>query len=168
MNLNSNWTESILSVVTDFIPTYPQIMEGMPRSERQETDRLDWCNEMVLFVFIISITLTLTASEPAVLASHWNSKDGCGSFNWRMKFPLLLPYPNPRLKIQIWDKDIVSSDDMICEAILNLSRSVWLVWSGLHAINLKPKTKEKKRHELICCASSVADTQIFQACLQDR
>lgn len=68
------------------------MMDGMPRSERQETD------------------------------SHWNSKDGTGSFNWRMKFPLMLPYPNPRLKLQIWDKDLISADDIIAEAILNLSK----------------------------------------------
>ena len=61
-------------------------------------------------------------SERQDTDSHWNSKDGTGSFNWRMKFPITLPHPNPRLKLQIWDKDLISSNDIICEAILNLSK----------------------------------------------
>ncbi len=54
--------------------------------------------------------------------SHWNSTDGTGSFNWRMKFQFVLPHPNPRLTLQIWDRDILSANDIVGEIILNLNR----------------------------------------------
>jgi hypothetical protein len=54
--------------------------------------------------------------------THWNAKDGYGSFNWRMKFPVELPNTQPRLKIALWDKDLVSANDSIGEALVDLSR----------------------------------------------
>eukprot|EP01006_Ploeotia_vitrea_P043964 TRINITY_DN66795_c5_g1_i1.p1 TRINITY_DN66795_c5_g1~~TRINITY_DN66795_c5_g1_i1.p1 ORF type:complete len:1371 (-),score=823.25 TRINITY_DN66795_c5_g1_i1:1409-5521(-) len=68
------------------------MLDDMDRSDRQETD------------------------------SHWNSKDGSGSFNWRMKFPVVLPKTSSRLKIALWDKDLLSANDQLCEAIINLKR----------------------------------------------
>jgi C2 domain len=53
---------------------------------------------------------------------HWKATDGFGSFNWRMKFPIELPMANPRFKIQLWDKDLLSANDIICEASLDLSK----------------------------------------------
>lgn len=66
---------------------------------------------------------------------HWKSSDGTGMFNWRMKFPLQLPHPLPRLKVsslsttagdvyqvQIWDKDIASADDSIGECSVALDK----------------------------------------------
>jgi len=55
---------------------------------------------------------------------HFRSQNGCGSFNWRMKFPLKLPKRKlaeyPRFNIQIWDKDFFSPNDNIAEAIIDL------------------------------------------------
>lgn len=59
-------------------------------------------------------------SKPQFTDVHWRSEDHSGEFNWRMKFPLLLPHPAPRLKVQIWDKDVTTPDDAIGEAVLNL------------------------------------------------
>eukprot|EP01006_Ploeotia_vitrea_P017020 TRINITY_DN48009_c0_g3_i1.p2 TRINITY_DN48009_c0_g3~~TRINITY_DN48009_c0_g3_i1.p2 ORF type:complete len:440 (-),score=253.12 TRINITY_DN48009_c0_g3_i1:22-1176(-) len=54
--------------------------------------------------------------------THLRSKLGFGSFNWRMKFPLMLPMkPAPRLRFQIWDKDFFSANDSICEAVVSLA-----------------------------------------------
>ena len=55
--------------------------------------------------------------------THWKSTGEC-SFNWRMKFPVELPYKNGpmRLKFSMWDEDAVGEDDMICEGILDMSR----------------------------------------------
>lgn len=50
---------------------------------------------------------------------HNFSEDGKGEFNWRMKFPIILPRRNPNLKLQIWDADFVS-DEAISEATINL------------------------------------------------
>jgi hypothetical protein len=68
--------------------------------------------------------------------THWKSEDGTGNFNYRMKFPLALPASSSLIKvsnlfpflhagitlsqIQIWDKDLVGSDDSLGEISLNL------------------------------------------------
>eukprot|EP00479_Gromia_sphaerica_P010970 TRINITY_DN5233_c0_g1_i2.p1 TRINITY_DN5233_c0_g1~~TRINITY_DN5233_c0_g1_i2.p1 ORF type:complete len:189 (+),score=45.13 TRINITY_DN5233_c0_g1_i2:234-800(+) len=56
--------------------------------------------------------------------THFRAKDGKGNFNWRMKFPVMLPFPKgrpPRLRLQIWDKDFFSANDAICEANISLA-----------------------------------------------
>eukprot|EP00027_Filamoeba_sp_ATCC50430_P012373 CAMPEP_0168566368 /NCGR_PEP_ID=MMETSP0413-20121227/14383_1 /TAXON_ID=136452 /ORGANISM="Filamoeba nolandi, Strain NC-AS-23-1" /LENGTH=1321 /DNA_ID=CAMNT_0008598385 /DNA_START=51 /DNA_END=4013 /DNA_ORIENTATION=- len=58
--------------------------------------------------------------KPQFTDVHWRSEDHSGEFNWRMKFPMVLPYPTPRLKVQIWDKDVTNPDDAIGEAVVNL------------------------------------------------
>jgi len=62
----------------------------------------------------------LEGQKPQVTDTHWRSEDGKGEFNWRMKFPVTIPCPIPRFKLQVWDKDILSPNDAICEANLNL------------------------------------------------
>lgn len=56
---------------------------------------------------------------------HWRAKKGKGSFNWRMKFPILLGHKQPNTKtpyfhIQGWDKDVFTANDAIGEAMLDL------------------------------------------------
>jgi hypothetical protein len=51
------------------------------------------------------------------------SKNGWGSFNWRMKFLLEVPCDYPRLKISINDAGVLA-DEAIGESCLNLKRSV--------------------------------------------
>lgn len=52
---------------------------------------------------------------------HLRAKKGKGNFNWRMKFPIELPCKPrgtwPRLKMQIWDMDIIGANDAIAEAV---------------------------------------------------
>lgn len=57
---------------------------------------------------------------PQTTDTHWNSKDGVGMFNWRMKFPLTVPCPTPRFKVQVWDRNMLAANGAICEANLNL------------------------------------------------
>ncbi|CAK4632712.1 unnamed protein product [Aphanomyces euteiches] len=57
---------------------------------------------------------------------HWRAKKGKASFNWRMKFPVRLGHKQhnskyPYFKIQMWDKDIFSSNDCIAEGLLDMS-----------------------------------------------
>ena len=65
--------------------------------------------------------------------THWRCANGNASFNWRMKFPTTLEHKSSlfhRLHIQLWDRDIVSSNDCIGEHVLDLSpwlqRCFWL------------------------------------------
>ena len=51
---------------------------------------------------------------------HFRCQTGNASFNWRMLLPLKLPAQKPELTIQVYDKDIFSSDDFISGAKLNL------------------------------------------------
>ncbi|MES1916423.1 MAG: hypothetical protein MHM6MM_008241, partial [Cercozoa sp. M6MM] len=57
--------------------------------------------------------------------THYRSQNGKGSFNWRMKFPVELPRPKgstwPRLRLQVWDKDLLSTNDAIAEASISLA-----------------------------------------------
>jgi hypothetical protein len=58
--------------------------------------------------------------------THWRCRTK-GSFNWRMKYPMTLPldpdenYGEDVLKLQMWDRDIVKANDMICEAEIHLN-----------------------------------------------
>lgn len=49
--------------------------------------------------------------KPQSTDTHWRSENGLGSFNWRMKFPITIPNPKPRFKIQIWDQDVLNPND---------------------------------------------------------
>lgn len=51
---------------------------------------------------------------------HYRSKNGFGSFNWRMLWTVPVPVRRPpRLKLQLFDKDF-GGDDSICECIFSL------------------------------------------------
>ena len=55
--------------------------------------------------------------------THYRAKKGVGNFNWRMKFPIELPRPRneaPRLLLQLWDRDLIESNDCIAELDLDL------------------------------------------------
>lgn len=55
--------------------------------------------------------------------THWASKNGTGSFNWRMVFPIEFPLDPSQCAItfQAWDKDIITADDHIAEADLDFT-----------------------------------------------
>jgi len=51
--------------------------------------------------------------------THFRAHKGVGNFNWRMKWKLTLPIePWPRLRFQVWDRDLVRSNEFICEATI--------------------------------------------------
>ena len=57
---------------------------------------------------------------------HFRCQTGNASFNWRMLLPLKLPIQKPELTIQVYDKDIFSSDDFISGTKLNLKDLVMI------------------------------------------
>lgn len=93
---------------------------------------------------------------------HFRTKTGIGNWNWRMKWPVYLPGPRmPRLRLQLWDKDITAPDDTIAEVTLPLARlckralvspgkSVFYTSDGerdfwLHKLKTPTATKESKK-----------------------
>jgi hypothetical protein len=62
-------------------------------------------------------------TEPQDTDTHWRCYGGKGSWNWRCKFPITLPIKTPelgRLHLQLWDKDVVKWNDVICETTFDL------------------------------------------------
>ena len=55
---------------------------------------------------------------------HYRCQTGNASFNWRMLLPLQCPIQKPELTIQVYDKDIFSSDDFISGTKINLKNLV--------------------------------------------
>ena len=53
---------------------------------------------------------------------HYRCSTGQGSFNWRMLIPVEFPRNKFNLTLQTYDCDILSRDDFICGARLNLSQ----------------------------------------------
>ena len=61
--------------------------------------------------------------------THFRAASGKGSWNWRLKYNFSLPNPLINiLTIQIWDKDIVTGDDMISECSVefdDIAKEAW-------------------------------------------
>jgi hypothetical protein len=54
---------------------------------------------------------------------HWRCKTGAAAWNWRIKIPIELPIKSRelgRLKIQMWEKNIVTSNEIVGEATVNI------------------------------------------------
>ncbi len=67
-------------------------------------------------------TLTALAWYSCARVCARRAKKGKGSFNWRMKWPVLLPMKFPRFNLQLWDKDITARDDCIGSAMIPLDK----------------------------------------------
>eukprot|EP01114_Cavostelium_apophysatum_P012665 TRINITY_DN2890_c0_g1_i2.p1 TRINITY_DN2890_c0_g1~~TRINITY_DN2890_c0_g1_i2.p1 ORF type:complete len:2032 (+),score=608.70 TRINITY_DN2890_c0_g1_i2:72-6098(+) len=102
----------------------PPIPIALPVPLEMELRLIVWETKEVVFAdkkcSDIFVTAYPEGQKPQVTDTHWRSEDGKGSFNWRMIFPVTIPSALPKFKLQIWDKDILTPDDAICEANLNL------------------------------------------------
>ena len=69
-------------------------------------------------IYVVSYINQKDSSKTDV---HYRCQDGNASFNWRNLLPLKLPMvDDPVITIQVYDKDIFSSDDYISGATLNI------------------------------------------------
>jgi hypothetical protein len=75
---------------------------------------------------------------------HLRSKLGKGSFNWRMVFPVHVPLASPRFKLQVWDMDVFSSNDSICEASISLSSLFNKAFETKEHVKLLSESGEEK------------------------
>lgn len=84
---------------------------------------------------------------------HWRAKKGKGSFNWRMKFPIVLGHKQPNTKtpyfhIQGWDKDVFTANDAIGEAMLDLGSHFQKAYKQKTAVQFfedDEETRKKKK-----------------------
>ena len=61
--------------------------------------------------------------------THWRSKKGAGSFNWRLIFDVMLGTNTkamkfPYLHLQVWDKDLLKWNDLIAEQTLDIGHDL--------------------------------------------
>ena len=76
---------------------------------------------------------------------HYRAKDGYASFNWRMIWRnIYLPCREPqRLLIQIFDRDLLSSDDSICECIFSLKQLYKIGYINKDIVTLYENNSDK-------------------------
>ena len=79
--------------------------------------------------------------------THWRCANGKGSFNWRYKFPVLLPMKEDfsRLHVQIWDKDVFSSNDCIAQKDFDVQRLFKKAYKKDEVVQAFDDIKTKKR-----------------------
>jgi hypothetical protein len=76
--------------------------------------------------------------------THYRCANGKASFNYRLKFPFQYPRKNQNydLTLQLFDRDFFSSNDIICDTILNLRLPIEDV-----SISKRPLQITKKYYE---------------------
>jgi C2 domain. len=85
----------------------------------------------------IYITCKLDDGRTLKTDTHARSQNGKGSFNWRMVFPVTLPMKSHRLTFQIWDKDLLSKDDFISDATLDITNEAMMAFENNRALKVK-------------------------------
>ena len=88
---------------------------------------------------------------------HYRCSTGQGSFNWRMKIPVEFPRNKFDLTLQTFDNDILSRDDFICGARLNIGTilndvnvlDLPLKFSSEYYQNLPPEKKIMSNIEFV-------------------
>jgi hypothetical protein len=72
--------------------------------------------------------------------THYRCQKGAGSWNWRMKFPVSLPFPHNVVNIQVWDKDLFSSNDFIGDAVIEFNEIAHVAYEH----DMRAKMSNKK------------------------
>ena len=107
---------------------FPPVKIERPRSGDYEVRVIVWRTEDVLSMDTtglndLYVVAYVSGQEGMRQASdtHWRSKNGRGSFNWRFKFDVKLPMKYPYLTLQLFDKDVVKYNDFIAARTLSLA-----------------------------------------------
>ena len=87
--------------------------EDLPVWDVDSTGLADWY-----------VSCSFGGSKKQLTDTHFRAKRGKASWNWRFKFPVTLTssMKYQRLTVQLWDKDLISANDMIGSATLKLDR----------------------------------------------
>ncbi|CAM9280641.1 unnamed protein product [Ectocarpus sp. 8 AP-2014] len=111
---------------------FPPADVALPPDVEFEVRLVIWkCKDVVAMDFAsglndLFVKSWLEGCDPLETDTHWRAKGGKGSFNWRMKFRVMLgPRARsskfPYLTLQMWDKDLLWND-CIAEGMLDLGK----------------------------------------------
>jgi hypothetical protein len=91
----------------------------------------------------IYITAKLPDGQHHRTDTHIRSQKGQGNFNWRMVFPVQLPMKKHMLTLAIWDKDLLSANDYICEATFDFTSDALKAIHREETVHMKGPEGEK-------------------------
>jgi len=131
---------------------FPMINIKPPPPEEYECRVIVWgCRDVTIKDTITNQNDLFITCQPSINTikkqstdTHLRSKKGLGNFNWRMKFPFMLPIkPWPRLRFQIWDLDFFSPNDFICESVISLKGLCRQALKKKDAVKIMVKGKDR-------------------------
>jgi hypothetical protein len=148
-NIDTELAQGTINLWVDIIPV--DKVSTIPKLQLVPRDPLDcelrliiWNTSDVKFkdknmsdIFVSAILAETNEEQHTDI--HWRSMNGTGAFNWRMIFDVRLPGRYPRLKLQLWDKDILDRNDSIAEATINLKDIFKNIYYGNKKIYRVPK-----------------------------
>lgn len=83
--------------------------------------------------------------------THWMCRTGAGSWNYRVKIPIELPISNReagRLRVQLWNRNIIRSNELIGETTIPLFNWLLLVYKRQNAPVFPFKEKKDAKAKL--------------------
>jgi len=95
-----------------------------PEPERWQVRTIIWTVNNVIFDGEVDLFVTgkLGDHKHQLTDTHWSSPDGRGEFNWRLIWDVIIPSRKEnRLLVQIWDKNMVSTNEALAECTVNLT-----------------------------------------------
>ena len=155
-----------LSMWLDILPAadakqYPPLEIAPPPKEEWEIRVIVWKTKQMKAEDIVTnmndlyIKSWLDGEEPQNTDIHWAAKKGGGSFNWRMKFPVMLggagddfPAKRTYLRFQAWDQDVVKWNDCIGESTVDLRRAMVRAFRAKKKMHVFDPDRAKQEKQL--------------------
>jgi len=116
--------------------------EGVPRVNKL-TDTVD-----------IYISAKINNDHEVRTDTHFRSTSGKGSFNWRALFPVTLPHHENRITFQIWDKELLTTNDYISEATLDFNFEAESAFTTDRTVKVYAKDSKNNEKFWIKCEKS--------------
>lgn len=86
----------------------------------------------------------VNSAKPKETDTHFRCTNGKGSWNWRMKFSITLPSKINVVNLQVWDKDMFSSNDFLADAAFEFNELAEVAF--MHELRMK-KYENETKHE---------------------
>eukprot|EP00002_Diphylleia_rotans_P039267 TRINITY_DN9076_c0_g1_i1.p1 TRINITY_DN9076_c0_g1~~TRINITY_DN9076_c0_g1_i1.p1 ORF type:complete len:694 (-),score=152.07 TRINITY_DN9076_c0_g1_i1:186-2267(-) len=95
------------------------------------------------------VTAGITGCDDQRTDVHLRAKEGNGSFNYRILFPVKLPMKDPRLKLAAWDFDVFAPSDLIGEVEISLDDLFKAAYRQEMPVPLSRKETNLKNEKLL-------------------